>query len=183
MNDITIHIPEAPKVIDQATLEQATATLSTLNTQLDTLTAHKEAKTKPINEALKKIRADYKPYEEQLTNAISQIRLAITTYATEQAKIAKAQEERILADKRTSLTTKINALANIEDTTQEKVTTEAGSITFTTVKKYRIKDLSLIPRTYLTLDEAKIKEVMKQSPQPQIAGIEWYEEKSLRNYR
>lgn len=171
------------KVIDQTTLEQATATLSTLNTQLDAITAHKEAKTKPLNEALKKIRQDYKPYEDQLTTAIASIRLAITSYATEHANIAKQQETKILADKRTSTATKINALSNIENSTQKKVSTDVGDITFITVKKYKVTDETKIPRTYLTLDETKIKEAMKQSPQPQISGIEWYEEKSLRNYR
>ena len=84
----TIQPYNLPKVRDQASLEQATSLLSTLNRQLDTLTEHKEAKTKPINEALKKIREDYKPLESKLQEAIAEVKQAITTYATEQVKQA-----------------------------------------------------------------------------------------------
>ena len=184
MQDLDIIIqPEllVMEVVDTESLAHATNTLSILNSNLDKVTAHKEAKTKPLNNALKAIRADYKPIEEQLTNAISSIRLAITTYATAQAKIAKEQEARILADKRTNLETKITKLANVEDTAPSKVSTDNGSITFTTVKKWRVTDESIIPRAFLQVNEDLVKQAMKENSP--VAGIEYYEEQSLRNYR
>ena len=175
-------------VYNAQTLEEATLYLSELNKSLDAITAHKEAKTKPINEALKKIRQDYKPLETQLEQAIAQIRQSITTYATQQAKIAQEQEQKILNDKRTTLDTKISKLATIEPT-NEKVSTEQGSITFTTVKKYAVSDkitndqlANLYRNNILELNTTTLKAYIKtSSTTPE--GITVTEEQSLRNYR
>jgi uncharacterized protein YoxC len=164
-------------------MQEATSTLSWLNTQLDVITADKETLTKPLNASLKAIRDKYRPTETLLSDAIASIRLAMTSYATSQVKLAKEQEQRILADKRTSIDTKITRLATVDTTATDKVTTAQGSVSFITVKKYRIVNDQEIPRAYLQPNEEAIKEAMKQSPQPQIPGIEWYEEQSLRNYR
>jgi len=180
--ELSISIPNTSTITvkDQATLAQATSLLSSLNTSLDQLTAHKEAKTKPINEALKKIRDDYRPLEQQLTEAIATIRKSITTHAQEQAKIALQQEQAILNDKRTKLTTKVQQLAEIEQPTA-KVSTAQGSITFMTVKRWRLTDINKVPIAFLIPNEDAIKQAMKEgSP---IAGIEYYEEQTLRNYR
>jgi len=186
----TISIPSQKLTINSPqTLSQATSLLSELNKSLDTLTTHKEAKTKPINEALRKIRADYKPLEEQLTTAIASIKESILTYTKEQAKIALQREEKILNDKRTTLTTKIAQLAKIDQTPTEKVTTDAGAITFTTTKKYALSPnitptqaLALLKVNVLTLDVTALKAYMKQSgTTPE--GITITEEQTLRNYR
>lgn len=169
-------------VQDTASLSEATALLSTLNVYLDELTAHKEEKTKPLNQALKKIREDYRPRETILTQAIDHIRLTMTTYATNEANRLQQEEKRILEDKRTSDITKINRLATITPTT-EKVTTEQGSITFTTVTKYRIKDPSKIPLELLELNVTLLKSKLKEPGYITPEGIETYEEKSLRNFR
>lgn len=180
--ELKIHVPDTSKLIidSQKTLEEATSTLSQLNTYLDQVTAHKEAKTKPLNAALKAIRDDYRPLETQLSEAIQVVRSSITAYATEQAKIALQQEQAILNDKRTKLTTKVQQLAEIEQPTA-KVSTAQGSITFMTVKRWRLTDINKVPIAFLIPNEDAIKQAMKEgSP---IAGIEYYEEQTLRNYR
>lgn len=192
-NDITQYIPpfitSKIDVYDAQSLELATSTLSTLNKSLDTLTAHKEAKTKPINEALKKIRADYKPIEEQLTQAITETKRAILKYTQEQAKIALQKEKRILDDKSTSLTTKMQQLAEIDQSPTEKVTTEQGAITFTTTKKYSLADnitasqaLALLKVNALVLDVTALKAHIKATGSTP-EGITMTEEQTLRNYR
>lgn len=186
---ITIPDTQGVEVKDAQSLALATSTLSTLNKSLDTLTAHKEAKTKPINEALKKIRADYKPLEEQLTASITSIKQSILRYTQEQAKIALQREEKILNDKRTTLTTKIQQLAEIDQSPTEKVTTEQGAITFTTTKKYALADnitasqaLALLKVNALTLDITALKAHIKATGNTP-EGITTTEEQTLRNYR
>jgi len=189
--ELSIHVPDTSTIAikDSTSLSQATSLLSELNKSLDTLTAHKEAKTKPINEALKKIREDYRPLEQQLTQAITQIKQSILQYTQEQAKIALQREEKILNDKRTTLTTKIAQLAKIDQTPTEKVTTDNGAITFTTTKKYTLsqditasQSLALLKVNALTLDVTALKAYMKQSgTTPE--GITITEEQTLRNYR
>jgi len=185
----TIQSYSVIEVRDQTTLEQATELLSTLNKDLDIITAHKEAKTKPINEALKKIRQDYKPLTEKLEEAISTIRQSITTYVTNQQRIAKEQEAKILADKRTNVDTKINKLATIDNTATDKVSTDAGSISFITVKKYTINKLItkeeielLISVGAIVLDSTALKAYLKAG-NDLPKGITETEEQSLRNYR
>ena len=178
----TIHVPDTSTItVDSPqTLEQATSTLSQLNTYLDQLTTEKEKVTKPLNEAIKAERARFKPLEEQLANAIQSIRQSITVYATNQAKIALQQEQKILDDKRTKLETKVQQLAELEQPTA-KVTTDQGSISFVTVRKYRVTDKNLIPHYFLEVNDTLVKQAMKEGRQ--IQGIEYYEEQSLRNYR
>lgn len=189
--ELSIHVPDTSSITikDPQTLSQATSLLSELNKSLDTLTAHKEAKTKPINEALKKIRADYHPLEEQLTQAIASIKESILTYTKEQAKIALQREEKILNDKRTTTATKIQQLAELDQTPAEKVTTDNGAITFTTTKKYALAEnitadqaLTLLKVNALTLDIPALKAYIKATgTTPQ--GITITEEQTLRNYR
>jgi len=189
--ELSITIPNTSTITvkDQASLAQATSLLSSLNTSLDQLTAHKEAKTRPINEALKKIRDDYRPLETELTEAIATIRQSITAYATEQAKIVQQQQERILDDKRTNLTTKIAQLSKIDQVAPSKVETANGSVTFTTTKKYTThKDitppqaLALLKANLLTLDVTALKAHIKAT-NTTPEGITITEEQTLRNYR
>lgn len=178
-----IHVPDTSSITisDQASLEQATSILSQLNKNLDVLTAHKEEKTKPINAALKAIRSDYKPLEEQLITAITQVKTSITTYVNKQIAEANALQARILSDGRTSATTKIDKLSTIDQSATDKVHTEQGSVSFVTVKKWRVTQPNEIPRHFLMVDEDKVKQAMKDNFQ--VTGIEFYEEQSLRNYR
>lgn len=195
MQELNLNTPNIESVLlitSQEHLTQATATLSTLNKDLDILTAHKEAKTKPLNAALKAIRADYKDMETQLEDAIAQVKTSITTYVTKQANEAKAEEARILADGRTSLATKIDKLALVDNSATDKVTTEQGSVSFTIIKKYSlspvtestpIKDIAqLVAIGSLVLDTTVLKAYIKsQGVVPN--GITVTEEQSLRNYR
>lgn len=61
------------------------------------------------------------------------------------------------------------------DLPQEPLKTEAATTATRTVRKWRIKDVSLIPLTYYSLDETKIDKVVKAGID--IPGVETYEEK------
>lgn len=167
-------------------LQAATALLSTLNAYNDELQAHKEEKTKPLNQALKKIREDYKPREQQLSEAITLIRQKLTVYATDQEREAKLLEAKILDDKRTTDSTKITRLSTLTPTV-DKVSTDQGSITFTTVTKYRLVDHTKLTQTQVTsfmeLNTTTLKAYIKANDNQIPPGIEAYEEKSLRNFR
>ena len=61
--DITLYTNDA---ITQMSEQDTSELYAKVKAYEKELTNHKEAKTKPINDALKKIRADYKPQEELL---------------------------------------------------------------------------------------------------------------------
>ena len=183
MQELIKHVPDVLKhvVVNQETLEEATSTLSRLNSQLDQITKEKELLTKPLNQAIKEVRDRYKPVEEQFNSAISYLKNNITSYATVQLQLAKEQEAKILADKRTNPDTKIQKLSTIDNSATDKVATEAGSITFVTKKCWRVTNIDEIPRAFLIPNEDLVKQAMKENSP--IAGIEYYEEQTLRNYR
>lgn len=177
-------IPKARPHIDirgTQDLQDATTYLSQLNASLDVLTAHKEAKTKPLNAALKEIRKDYKPLEEALEEAISTTKQAIIKYTTALQIEQEEKEAKILQDRRTTNDTKVLKLSEIQSEIPKNVTTDAGSISFSTLKRYRVLDLSKVPLSFLEINDTLVKEAMKNNID--IPGIEYYEEKYIRNYR
>ena len=181
-------LPKSPKTALQTPQDvtNATSTLSTLNATLKALQTEKEKVTKPLNEALRQERARFKPFEDQLYTLIDTYKSLLTTYATEQEAIQRQQEAKILQDKRTNTATKVNQLATI-DQAPTKAQSDTGSITFTTLTKYRLNTtptlealLLLIRNNILTLDTTALKAYLKSNPLPD--AIEQYQEKSLRNY-
>lgn len=184
-NDLTLYTTQAPeveKLVIETTddLTKATSLLSQLNKQLDAIKAHKEEKTKPLNAALRAIRDDYRPYEEALNDAVASLKSKMNTYATRLATNQKQLEDKILSDKRTTVETKVNKLATL-DVAPVETNTEQGSVKFYTVKKWRVVDMTKVPLDYLIVNEDAVKQAMKEDAP--IAGIEYYEEQALRNYR
>lgn len=184
-NELKTYIKDTPDItslfiLTNEDLTRATSLLSQLNKQLDAIKAHKEEKTKPLNAALKAIREDYRPYETILSEAIDSLKVKMTTYATLALKEKQAQEDKILADKRTTTETKIDRLSTLVDNPTE-ANTDDGSVKFYTIKKYRVLDITKVPHDLLQVNDTLIKELMKEG-EP-IPGIEFYEEQTLRNYR
>lgn len=151
------------KIETQEHLITATSQLSQLNKYLDSIIEYKEKKTKPLNEALKVIRAETKPYEQEVQALIDSIRLAMTRYQTNLINTQKAQEQAIankLATGKLSLdnaVTKLDALPTIS----KEVPTEEGLVQFREKQQLKIKDVSLIPRAFMLPDETLILEHLK----------------------
>lgn len=174
-------LPNTPQTALQTPQDvtQATSTLSTLNAHLKALQTEKEKVTKPLNEALKQERARFKPFEDQLNTLIDTYKSLLTTYATHQDQLQRQQEAKILEDKRTNQTTKINQLATL-DQAPTKAQSDTGSVTFTNLTKYRLISTEGVPVSILDLNQPALKAYLKNNPLPK--GVEQYEEKSLRNY-
>lgn len=174
---------ESLEIEKQADLPQAVQMLSELNKTADKITEEKEKITKPLNEALKQERNRWKPIETVLEQAINTLRTKITKYQTAQIAIEKAQQEKIAArlEKGTlTLPTAVRRLADLK-ISEKSVNSEAGYIKFRVTKKFIVENLELVPRDYLIINEALIKEAMKD--QKEIPGIRYYEEQTPINYR
>lgn len=153
------------KITGPKQITQATEFLSQANTYLDKLTEEKEKLTKPINEALKEIRARYKPTELVLQEAISTLRSSISKYQTEQLKLKQKEEEKIAArigegKGKIKLETAVEKMSSIS-TPAQNIQTDTGSIRFRTDKVLKITDPNKIPREYLILDESAILKALK----------------------
>ena len=150
-------------------LAQASETLSKLNKFGDALKEDREKITAPLNEALREVRAKYKPLETVLTTSIALIRGKMTAFHTEQTRRA---EEALSS-------------GNFEDAVDtvpvSKLQTASGNVTFKKVQQLKITNLTKIPREYLIPDEDMITSALKEGKV--VAGCELEEVSTLVNRR
>ncbi len=146
------------QITNPTTLQQATEYLSQANKYLDTLTKDKETMTRPLNEALRTIRAKYKPTEDKLNDIIATIRQALMAYQTEQTALQQKKEQKVIDQLNANKITTEKAVQKIEKIAVTgpavKTTTLSGSVTFRPTQTLTILDPLLIPREYLIPDTA-----------------------------
>jgi len=161
----------------------ATAILSQLNKFLDKLTEEKEKLTKPINTALKEIRTRYKPVEDEISIAISTLKIKMVDYQTEAKKQSDLETTKI-ADKMLSgkmkMETAMKKMSEI-DAPDSKVKTEDGSVSFREVKKFEVMDMSMLPIEYILPNETLIRKAMLEGVE--IPGVRYYQEQAIINRR
>lgn len=185
-NEITkIEKAQRIEIANAEDMKGATALLSELNKANDRIVAEKEKITKPLNEALKVERARWKPAETLLEGAITAIRSKMSAYQS--AMIAKQREEEAKIASRIGegkgklkMETAIKKIDNV-DKPEDKVKTDEGSVTFKTVKKFRIIKIDRIPRVFMMPDEKKIQ--AQCDADLVIEGVEFYEEQIVINRR
>ena len=151
---------QALEITDSKSLSFATEKLSQINKYLDSVVAWKESKTKPLNTALKVIRAETKTLEEMLGNAVDFIRERMSEYATSVEQKKQAIADRTKAGKGNySIDTALEKVAQIA--VPDVVATESGSLQFRAKTILEITDLQLIPREYLIVNEALLLQALK----------------------
>jgi len=157
-------------------MPRAVSILSVLNKALDNLQADREKITKPINAALKEVRAKYKPFETKLENKIAEIRGEMISFQTKQVQI-QAKKESDLAEKVASekisiesAADKLNALPEVINNTE----VAEGSVKFREVKCFEVQDLSLIPIEFHLPNEVKIRAAMTAGTQ--LPGVRYFSE-------
>ena len=182
MNEIIIK--EAHEiVITKDTMSDAVEILSKLNQQLDKVTEEREKVTAPLNAALKAERARWKPHETALEGAITALRTAMTAYQTNARKEEEAAKLKLaerVAKGTLKVETAVKKLDNLE-TPDAKVFTESGTVSFTSVKKFELEDITKVPTEYLLLNEVAVRKAMKEGVE--LAGIRYFTEEVVRNMR
>lgn len=163
----------------------ATQTLSVINKYADKVKEQKEKITKPLNLALKEAREMFRPLEDNLEDAISAIRGAMTTYQTEQKRIADAEAAKIAnrvgeGKGKLKVDTAVQKMQEI-DRPAEQVATEAGMVKFKTIQKFEVMDVTMLPHEYVLPDEVKIRNAMKAGIE--LPGVRYYEEQVPVNFR
>jgi len=160
-------------------MEKANDHLSNAKAQLKAITEEKEKVTKPMNEALKAERARWKPAEEALDGVIKDIRRKMSVYQTEQDRIEREAEAKIAArvgkgKGKLKVETAVNRIQEIERA-PSKLTSSKGKLTFRTVQKFEVMDLTMLPKEYILPDMVEIRTAMKLGKQ--VPGVRYYEEK------
>lgn len=182
---LTVENAELKIIANANDMEQATSILSRLNQFSKDLKAEKEKVTKPLNEALKAERERFRPTEEKLEAAILSIRKKMSAYQTAQKKREDEEAAKIAARigagkgklKVETAVEKIDAI----DRVASKVSTEAGSVSFRTDKKFEVMDVTLLPADCILPNEVAIRAAMKNGIE--LPGVRYYEEQVPINRR
>lgn len=171
------HKSKAISVKNDDELTSAVDFLASLATASKVVKYQKEEITKPLNEALKNVRALFSPIEQSLENSTTYVKGLVMKY--QQSVMAKAQKkEEAIADKveqgKMSFekgVEKIDQVKRIDTTVQSK----SGSVTFRTNKVVEVIDESQVPDDFWVLDMVKIRNVAKSGIA--IPGVQVREEK------
>jgi hypothetical protein len=99
---------------DDAEQGNAAKVLASVKTNAKSLKTKKEAITKPLNAALKEIRAQFKPAEDRLAELETNVKAALLDYHTSKEAAAQAEANRIENDKRYSTKGAMAKLATID---------------------------------------------------------------------
>ncbi len=177
-------------IADGKTMAQAVESLSKLNVYADEVKESRESVTKPMNAALKAVRALYAPLETRLEGAILHIRKEMTRYQTEQKKIADAEADKIAArvgEGKGKFTPETGSRKIAEiDKPDIKVHAETGSVQFIAMKKFEVMDVVMLASaecgsSYVLPNEPAIRNAMKLGVE--LPGVRYYEEQVPRNTR
>lgn len=166
-------------------MERQVANLSLLNKELKRITTHKETKTKPLNAALKAVRADYKPFEDQLESAITVTRKNISKYQTEEKRRADEEKAKIdarIGEGRGHFTMETAQRKADEVATPDAVVeTSAGKVSFRTVRKFELVDIKQVPHEYLEVNETAVRAALKDGTE--LPGFRYFDEEVPINTR
>lgn len=155
-----VKMADALEVKDEASKEKAATVLNNLKDVLDRVTKYKEAKTKPLNQALKVIRDETRDLEGNLKTAIDSTRSKLGAYQTEQKRIADKKAEDIAArvgEGKGHFTTE-TAVRKIDELEKPAgtVSTGAGEVKFRTTQKLRVTDTKVVIKWLIEHDKADI---------------------------
>lgn len=175
----------ALEVTDENTKTEASRLLSQVNMYLDSVIEYKEKKTKPLNQALKVIRAETKPIETRLEALVSSLRKMLGDYQTKQLAATRAEEEKIAARVKEGkgnlkAETAMNKIDEL-DRPSSVVSTDDGAVKFRTVKKFEVMDMTMLPIAYHLPNEMEIKAAM--SAGTELPGVRYFEEQVPVNFR
>jgi len=160
------------EIVDATSMQTGVVILSNMNKYMDDVKEKKETLTKPINTALKNIRAMFKPLEETYQGAIEMLRSKMSTYQTAEVARVREEEAKIAARVKEgkgnlSIDTAVKKMEAIA-TPEKEVSTLAGLVQFRESKILKVLDINLIPKEYFNLDEARLLKDLKAGIQ--VAG-------------
>jgi hypothetical protein len=140
----------------------------------------KEARTKPLNTALKLVREDYAPIEAMFEAAENIVGRKLLAYKQKVENDARIAAERIAArvEKGTmKIETAEKKMENLP-TIQKTVQTAHGQVQFRKIPKLRVIDEALIPDKYWVIDLVALRQDVVVSKMI-VPGAERYEEETV----
>lgn len=154
--------------------------LKAVKNKIKSLEEQRKSYTAPLDEAKKKLMADFKEVITPLEELENKIKSTMISWASAEQKRLDAEQARIDAEalakaKAEKISEVVVPLVNTQ------VKTQRGTFSTTTLVKrwtWKLVDLEKVPRQYLTLDSPSITYAVREGKR-QIEGIEIYQEEGL----
>ena len=134
-----------------------------LKNQLKVIVDEQNKVIKPLLEATKAERARFAPFIKKYEDAIKKVSDILSQYQTEQLRLQKQQEDKILSDGRLKAETVITKLSELP---------QNDSKGFRKQQVLKVTNISIIPLEYFQLDESKLLTDLKAGKEVKGAEIE-----------
>lgn len=164
-----------------ADMKGATEVLSRINRQRDLLKEEKNGKLSPLKAKIDKIKERYDEPETALEAAAKLITRGMAEYHAFEIS-ERAKKTALLADKVSKGEVDIgDAVVDMADRPEKRVEAMSGAVSFVTVKKHEVMDMTLLPIEYHYPNDVLIRKEMLAGKQ--LPGVRYFEEQSVRNNR
>ncbi len=167
------------RVTNEKELEAVADHISNIKKMKKYVTQVRDKYIEPAKEIINQAKEQYDPYIKACDEAESVMKGKAQEFMLQEKQKEDEKKERILADKRTTVDTKIQKLEQVNES-DKTVDTGATKLTMKMVKDFRIKDSDLIPDEYYKpreLDLVKIRKVALAGVT--IPGVEVFEKPSM----
>lgn len=165
-------------VVKRDNFEEVVSTLVEVNAVKNMLDVQRRKFVDPLNKQVKQINEEFKKHAQPLEEIDDLLREKLIDYRR-QLSVQLGQgltAQDVLKSIEGKATTPGGALdipvLQSEVVLPSTVICPQGEVIFRRVKKWRVKDEKLIPRDYLTIDEKKVNEAVREGRE--IPGIEVY---------
>ncbi|HBI50247.1 MAG TPA: hypothetical protein DDY21_00135 [Candidatus Moranbacteria bacterium] len=181
------------KIVNDKGVMQATEVLTKIKERANRIEEIRLSYTKPLNDSLKAINADFKGALKPLAEMERSVKNAIVDYRAEierkrraeEMKLQEAARKKALKEAEKTGLSKKKALDNMVVPTVERqestIQSKSGMVKTRMVTKFKIIDESKVPKEYWVIDERKIREAVRGG-QMIIAGVEVYQVEELSVY-
>ena len=194
-----VEIYEGYEVANATDYEAAARDLKAIKAMISKVEEERFAITRPMDAAKKAVMDFFRPFTDRLTRAEGNVKRALTTWKTEQDRIAqeKARKEQERARKEREKLEKQAEKARAQGKEERAQTLEDRAETVTaapveseapkvkgistrTVWKFEVTDESQVPREYLSVDHTKIGGVVRALKNAaNIPGVRVYSEETM----
>jgi len=154
---------------------KATEFLVQVKNKIDEYEEERQGYTKPLNETLRKLNARFKELTEPLKTAARTVNDAILSYREE--KEAKRLIEQAKFQKKNG-----NTDIELSSTLPDIVESKSGESRVSKHWTFEVVDEKKVPREYLTVNDAKVDEAIKNGVR-EIAGLKIFQKERLSIYR
>lgn len=187
---ISLKVQKLPKITDEKMAVKATELLTQIKARYKRIEELRLSYTKPLNESLRRINADFKSALNPLEELERKVKTAIIDFRAEVERKRREEERRLQEEARKKAIeeakkNKVSQKKAVENavmpTIERQETTmqsKSGMVKARMVTKFKVVDQNKVPDKYWVIDESLIRQDVRNGLM-KIDGVEIYQEEEL----